>query len=188
MPTRLLDLGTRDEHLQKDLKLVDSNTITGASQTLLSYATLSHCWGPPELSVRPLRTTQNTLKKHQEGFAFRDLPKTFQDAVQLARALSIRFLWIDSLCIIQDNEEDWANESSQMAAYYENSLLTISAMSARDSSQGFNLDIASHIPPTWGHQHGALENDRKSPKILITSPSSLARYRDVQSAPLSERG
>ncbi|KAL9032058.1 MAG: hypothetical protein Q9214_008126, partial [Letrouitia sp. 1 TL-2023] len=64
------------------------------------------------------------------------LPKTFRDAIQVTRKLHIRWLWIDSLCIIQDSPEDWETQAAQMCMVYRNAHLTIAASSASNSSIG----------------------------------------------------
>ncbi|KAF5641742.1 het domain protein [Fusarium tjaetaba] len=66
-----------------------------------------------------------------------DLPQTFQDALKVARALEIPFIWIDSLCIVQDSPEDWKHEASLMAQVYANAYVTIFADAAPDSTSGF---------------------------------------------------
>ena len=96
------------------------------------YFTLSHCWG----GHQPLTTTMSTLADRKTSIAFSMLPKTFQDAVIVSRRLGERYLWIDSLCIIQDNDPDWQTQSAQMASIYENSALTIAALSAKNGSEG----------------------------------------------------
>lgn len=63
------------------------------------------------------------------------LPALFKDAVTIARRLSVRYLWIDALCIVQDSRSDWASESAQMGSIYENAYATIAATSARNSSE-----------------------------------------------------
>jgi hypothetical protein len=70
------------------------------------------------------------------GIAISSLPKTFQDAVLVANALSLRYLWIDSLCIIQDSEQDKATELPSMGDYYYGSAFNISADAAQDSREG----------------------------------------------------
>lgn len=64
------------------------------------------------------------------------LPRNFQDAIEITRQLGLKYLWIDSLCTIQDSREDWATESSRMASVYQNALVTICAMSSPDSAHG----------------------------------------------------
>ncbi|SPO05928.1 uncharacterized protein DNG_08617 [Cephalotrichum gorgonifer] len=71
------------------------------------------------------------------------LAQTFQDAIHLVRRLGIPYLWIDSLCIIQDDKEDWRAEASRMCSVYENAHLTIAATWAKDGSHGLYSDDAS---------------------------------------------
>jgi hypothetical protein len=104
------------------------------------YVTLSHCWGPRE--HQPLRTTLNpdTFSQYKAGIKIEDMPKTFRDAVELTRRIGPRYLWIDSLCIIQDSKEDWETESAKMASIYHNALLTLAASVAPDSRHGLYVD------------------------------------------------
>lgn len=87
------------------------------------YITLSHCWG----NQRIITTTSATIEDRKRNIPWESLSKTFQDAVFIARKLRILLLWIDSLCIIQDDNEDWEVESGKLGSIYENSYLTISA-------------------------------------------------------------
>ncbi|KAF3809524.1 hypothetical protein GCG54_00012808, partial [Colletotrichum gloeosporioides] len=96
-----------------------------------NYVALSHCWGHHQ----PAKTTKATL----------DLPKTFQDAITVTRALGIDFIWVDSLCIIQDDPDDWAKEASQMASIYRNAYITIAATSAAGGEEGFLYDRRRRI-------------------------------------------
>lgn len=66
------------------------------------YIYLSHCWG----GHQPLKTDVSTIEARKKGINWDELPRTFQDAVVMTRALGIRYLWIDSLCTVQDDEED----------------------------------------------------------------------------------
>jgi hypothetical protein len=96
------------------------------------YVTLSHCWGEKHI----VTTTKESLTRRKEGIEVSLLPKTFSDAILITRKLRFRYLWIDSLCIIQDDEADWQLESKKMAKIYENSALTISASAAHDAEYG----------------------------------------------------
>ncbi|KAF7870204.1 uncharacterized protein EAF02_009394 [Botrytis sinoallii] len=69
-----------------------------------------------------------------------DLPKTFEDAIEVCMQLKIRYIWIDSLCIIQDDKEDWARESVTMIDVYGSGVLNIAASSSIDGSQGCFFD------------------------------------------------
>lgn len=67
---------------------------------------------------------------------FSDLPKTFQDAVIITREMCLRYLWINSLCIIQDSEADWNREASRMGTYHWNCQFNIAAADASDCTKG----------------------------------------------------
>ncbi|KAF2443207.1 HET-domain-containing protein [Karstenula rhodostoma CBS 690.94] len=98
----------------------------------VTYACLSHCWG----SRQPLTTTTATRQQRKNGIDWHELPKTFQEALSLCSMLGLSYLWIDSLCIIQDDDDDWASEASKMAEVYSNSYLTIAASASRDDTEG----------------------------------------------------
>lgn len=96
------------------------------------YIALSHCWGEQPL----LTTTADNEIERREGIQWDLLPLTFQHAVQICAGLGIEYLWIDSLCILQGNEDDWVQESEKMASIYANSWLTIAAAAATNSTHG----------------------------------------------------
>lgn len=125
LPTRLIAVGPDN----KDPYLYETQpNETGR------YIALSHCWGPPEHP--PPRTISLNLGLRKDTIPMNDLPQTFADAVQLCRALEIDYLWIDSLCIVQDDTADWEREAAAMADVYRNAVLTFSADGAVDSSVG----------------------------------------------------
>ncbi|KAI9767487.1 MAG: hypothetical protein M1839_004498 [Geoglossum umbratile] len=124
LPTRVLDVGVPGQpHI---INLFESKGKVGR------YIALSHCWGKTPI----IKTLSTTLETFKSGMPVESLPKTFQEAILLTRRLGIQYLWIDSLCIIQDDEADWEREASQMASVYGNSYLTIAASSASDSTVG----------------------------------------------------
>jgi hypothetical protein len=84
-----------------------------------------------------LNTTLAVLPEFRKSNAWGQLPKTFQDAVTVTRKLGIRYLWIDSLCIIQDSKADWAEEAPKMSEIYGNSYVTIAAFVDVDTHSGF---------------------------------------------------
>ncbi|KAG4431568.1 hypothetical protein IFR05_012943 [Cadophora sp. M221] len=98
------------------------------------YITLSHCWGNNSATTT---TTGKTIAQHYRSISLAKLPKTFREAVEIIRALGFRYLWIDSLCIIQDDKKDWEIESAKMAGIYRESILTIAATASADSNGGF---------------------------------------------------
>jgi hypothetical protein len=96
------------------------------------YACLSHYWG----GLVPLRLTCATFKAFQQNIPWNTLPCTFQDAIEMSLMLGVNFLWIDSLCIIQDDADDWRRESGLMASIYSKAYITLAASQASDSTQG----------------------------------------------------
>jgi hypothetical protein len=82
-------------------------------------------------------TTEDNLDRFIAGKIPLPLPKTFHDAVVTTRALGVQYLWIDSLCIIQDSSEDWSDQAPRMASIYGNAYVVIAADAATNSSEGF---------------------------------------------------
>ncbi|KAF7553083.1 hypothetical protein G7046_g7209 [Stylonectria norvegica] len=99
----------------------------------LQYFALSHRWGPNETFKARER---NFKMLAEEGVLVAELPKTYREAVEATRSLGYGYLWIDSLCIVQDNKDDWHEEARRMACVYGNSVCTITALDARDSNAG----------------------------------------------------
>lgn len=131
LPTRVIAVG--DDQVPPRLVIAEPNQQA-------YYAALSHCWG----GSTPTKTITATVKEYTTSLPA-DLPKTFLDAIKVTRVLGIPYLWIDSLCIIQDSAEDWQHEASRMAQVYANAYVTIFADAAPDSTSGF-LDSPSREP------------------------------------------
>jgi hypothetical protein len=123
-PTRLIDIGLHDE---SEWKLV-LPPASGCPRPL--YITLSYRWGSEE----DFKLTEENLQSGFHGH-IKDLPQTFRDAVLVARLLSVQFLWIDRLCIVQNSKTDWDRESVEMRRVYANSSCNIAA-SASTSPKG----------------------------------------------------
>ena len=102
------------------------------------YLCLSHCWGCEQI----VTTTKSTFEKRKVAIEWGELSKTFQDAIALTRSLGFDYIWIDSLCIIQDDAADWAFESAKMASVYSNGYLTIAATRSASGSGG----LYAHTP------------------------------------------
>jgi hypothetical protein len=99
------------------------------------WAALSYCWG----GVKTMTTCIDSLSERKAGIALDGLAKTCRDAVLAARALAIPYVWIDSLCIIQDSSEDWEKEAARMCYTYENALITFAAPNSPDGNSGLFL-------------------------------------------------
>lgn len=95
LPARVLSVGFRESY--NDIKLVLSQG-TSAQSVALSY-----CWGNGEGMIR---TTKSSLTSWTEAIPWQQLPRTFQDAIRITRELGVPYLWIDALCIIQDDVQD----------------------------------------------------------------------------------
>lgn len=100
------------------------------------YAALSHRWGL--LNFTTLK--KGNINDFQKRIPPEALTKTFRDAIDICRYLDIPYVWIDSLCIIQDSAEDWAQQSALMAQIYGQCDLNIAATSAEDGSVGCFFD------------------------------------------------
>ncbi|KAK4217265.1 HET-domain-containing protein [Rhypophila decipiens] len=96
------------------------------------YAALSHCWGT---SLKCTTTTAN-LSSHKERVPWKEMPLTFQEAILFCLRLGICYLWIDALCILQDDQSDWQIQSAQMADIYQRSYVTLSATGSKSGSAG----------------------------------------------------
>ncbi len=168
LPTRVLDVTAAQ--INGKVRLIETHGMEGV------YITLSHCWGPSQ----PLPTTSATLQSHKEGILFSQLPKTFQDAVIISRRLGIRYLWIDSLCIIQGDSEDWERESSKMADVYSQSWLTIAASASTGADSGcFPVRKSSTYTPPDCLSTGLNESrsfDVKTPFHAENSPPAMLYF------------
>jgi hypothetical protein len=122
LPTRVIDVGPVDGSQEPYLfeESLYQNTFPGEQR---KYVALSHCWG----SKPWFRTTADTIDERRSRISMPDLPKTFRDAVTVTRQLGVRYLWIDSLCIVQENTSDWEKEAVRMCDYYQNALCTITS-------------------------------------------------------------
>ncbi|KAI0868529.1 hypothetical protein GGS24DRAFT_494486 [Hypoxylon argillaceum] len=166
MPTRLIELGTT-------LRVVESASIEPSR-----YVALSHCWG--KLSELERFCAFNGNIGHlKESINFNSLPKTFRDAITVARGIGINYLWIDSLCIIQDNKDDWEHELTKMGQVFSSAYCTIGASSSKSSLEGF---LNSRKPRT------CVEIGTPDKRTLYICPNIDDFHRDVDLGELNSRG
>lgn len=130
LPTRLIEIHAKHERLvhSKDVRLKERES--------LQYVTLSHCWGTDKIFTLVLGNISDLTQKIPRD----KLTKTFLEAIEVTRSLGYKYLWIDSLCIIQDSSEDWDIESLLMSDIYGGSSLTIAATGAKDGRDGCFFD------------------------------------------------
>jgi hypothetical protein len=137
LPKRVLDLAPLKEG--KDLVLLEPKSQVG------EYICLSHCWG----DTQPVRTTSSNIGSFTNGIPLAKLPRTFCDAITVANYLGIQYVWIDSLCIIQDDRGDWETQAAQMADIYGRAYLTIAGTGSVNANAGlFNVNHPSEIECT----------------------------------------
>ncbi|KAF2817515.1 uncharacterized protein BDZ99DRAFT_360764, partial [Mytilinidion resinicola] len=91
------------------------------------YAALSYCWGQISTGRDLFLTTKCNITARLSSLQMNELPQALQDAVQVSRALSVDYLWINAICIIQDDFEDWSKEASRMGTIYKHAYFTIAA-------------------------------------------------------------
>lgn len=148
LPTRLLDVGLATEPCLRLVSMKNYPRLQSAAANPFEdrYAAISYCWGAKEDAEKQLKTTRNTLQQHLSGIELQDMPQTIADAVKLCRAIGLRYLWVDALCIIQDDNDDWTRESFEMSNIYGNSFITLCVVTKTCCSAGF-LD-RQHNPKT----------------------------------------
>ncbi|THV55679.1 hypothetical protein BGAL_0005g00580 [Botrytis galanthina] len=149
MPTRLLRIDEDEKYVR--LVMTKEEVVKDSH-----YSTLSHCWGNSDI----LKLTISNLENFKDSIPLERLPKTFIEAIFVARKFSISYIWIDSLCIIQDSEEDWQTESVSMEDVYGNSSLNIMATISKNSHEGLSRP--------------------RDPKMLELCPAIHSKWKDAE--------
>lgn len=163
-PTRVIDVGTTDS---RTIRLCE---IASGSDT--RYIALSHRWGS-----FMSETLKENIESRKQFISYNELPSTFQDAIDVTRQLDVQYLWIDSLCIIQDDPDDWRRESGLMENVYSSAYCTISVRVT--SNNGF-------LRTRPARQFVKLEAGKYAPIYICEQIDDFER--DVEDAPLSRRG
>lgn len=177
-PTRLLRI--TPGRLLTGVKLVITKDILIKGP----YITLSHRWAPHAHRFPMLRSS--TVSQFQQGINVRRLPRVFQDAIELSRQLEVSYLWIDSLCIIQDEDDhsDWDRECLTMDKVYSHAFLNISATLSQSGTESLFHHCHSQalsLPPRIDiSAHG----NRKKQYIL----NSDFWHNEISDGPLNNRG
>lgn len=145
LPTRLIDVGESSEG-EPTIHLVNTAGHENPTDQFSRYTALSYCWGLSNDAQKHLKTTLSTYEKFLSSIPYHDLPHTLRDAIEVTRKLRCRYIWIDALCIIQDDvdQADWRRESVKMKEVYGHAYLTIAPISSHSSFDGF-LSCKKHI-------------------------------------------
>jgi len=152
IPSRLLFVGTEDGgenqvRLESREQVREKANFSGTEST--RYAALSYCWGSPDDVERQCKTETHSLGAWHGGIPDRYLSPVVRDAVRLTRSLNICYLWVDALCIIQDDMDDWQRESPLMGPVYSNAYFTIMVLNSSTCQQGFlTARPGEHVPPS----------------------------------------
>jgi hypothetical protein len=174
-------------------RLVDVGTTLNACPALVTlerpsdikYATLSYCWGSPADAAKQLRTTTTNLEKYQRGLPQDEMPPIILDAVAICRALDIRYIWIDALCIVQGSDGDWEEQSCQMCEIFGNSYLTICAAASRSCLEGI---LETRQPPVLTLGHASVDGSKTGGLYSLRpapfESNGIERYSIGHAAPL----
>lgn len=172
LPTRLLQIHQGSGQL--GIKLVEH----GAYEDEVRYAALSHCWGESQ----PVQLLHRNVNEFTRGIPIESLPLTFREAVELCSSLGIGYLWIDSLCIIQDSRADWERECSLMQLVYSNCWINIAATASDNSIGGLFRRGPMRQTPVF---RASWTGDLKSGDYLIDYHQFWAEALDRE--PLNQR-
>lgn len=126
LPTRLIDISSGTK------KLFIHSTSGAQEQQNVEYVALSHCWGDAQF----LKLRMTNFFELRDGFSIDELPRTWREAIAVARYLGFKYIWIDALCIIQDSSYDWSLESPLMGSVYGNCSLNLAALDGESSDEG----------------------------------------------------
>jgi hypothetical protein len=123
------------------------------------------------------------MEQFKEEIIFGDLSKTFQDAIRMTRRLGIEYIWIDSLCIVQDDKNDWLQESERMGSVYANAYITLAATWAADGSGGLDS-----IRPSSNWIEFPCDGSDEAKGHMWFTDASWTSQTDIDDAPLNTRG
>ncbi|EUC43648.1 hypothetical protein COCMIDRAFT_100330 [Bipolaris oryzae ATCC 44560] len=169
LPSRLIQL--RDEG---SLRIVKTSTIEGHEP---KFAALSYVWGTNQTFIL-LSTTEDMLTT---GFGIEQLPKTIQDAVTVTRRVGIEYIWVDALCIMQDSNEDKAQELPKMRSIYKYATVTVVASVAKSATEGFLHHVEEEYdyfiePVTIPFSANTVEPTCS--EIVLSYPAAYKRWKD----------
>lgn len=177
MPARLLAVGSIED---ASILLCDIQSSPDINSQY-KYAALSYCWGGKNFTL-----TRNTTDKLYDGIDLVNLPKTIQHAIYITRILGLSHIWIDALCIMQDDEEDKKQELPKMPAIYASAMVVISAAVAESCHQGFlhRRNICDLLERVYKlPYHSTTDKPQKGSFILSDVP-----VYDCGTDPIDKRG
>ncbi|EPE25439.1 hypothetical protein GLAREA_01351 [Glarea lozoyensis ATCC 20868] len=156
LPKRVLDVGESS---------TDPRLYLSSENEIGNWVALSYVWGGDS----DFKLTERSMSDFQTGLPSSSFPSTLRDAVLVTRALGLKYLWIDALCILQDSERDWEIQASLMGDIYKNAILTIAATSTSCVSSGFLNKRETGWNCTLPWRHPDFGETAKSP-IVVRHP------------------
>ncbi|RKL28176.1 hypothetical protein BFJ72_g12636 [Fusarium proliferatum] len=132
IPKRLLDVGQLGDPVIGLLEASDDARV--------SFAIGSYVWGnglKKNAIQRAQTTKENIGYRMASGIEVTGLPKSIQDLIEVTRQIGLRYLWLDALCIVQDDTDDAKHQFNSIAEFYKQADILISAASASDCGEGF---------------------------------------------------
>lgn len=183
-PTRLLEIFGQD-----DLSI----RLVRPVRDVVRYIALSYCWGQGDQI--PPKLCRKNRNKYKSGVTVASLPRTFQDAIYIAKRLNCQYIWIDCLCIVQDSNRDKRVEVAAMKQVYQNSFLTIAAADAESCHSGICNPRTNHDvhrtkivwENTQSHSQNAVYLKVEPGLALHDLPDFETLYAEHQSGLLSRR-
>ena len=187
LPTRLLRTGTNMDFSSDKVWLSKTRDLRDQTKDI-RYLALSYCWGGI-VNMRTLRENVHIREKY--GLQVADLPAVIRDAITVARKLKFEYLWVDSLCICQDDVQEWQEEAELMADIYGGSVFTISALSSPNANVGFLGPRQRSIVPIGSIEStGKCEehHDGDRPLLLFLREEPQELDDELRNGSLSQRG
>ncbi|KAM7183406.1 Heterokaryon incompatibility protein (HET) domain containing protein [Rhypophila sp. PSN 637] len=143
------------------------------------YAALSYCWGPPSDALTQCTITSASLSSRQVRIRKEELSPILVDAITVTRRLGLSYLWIDSLCILQDDLADWEAESAVMGRIYSNAWVTIAGLWSASCRIGF-------LDGRWSGSEGVpTKQDDEEEHVKCHSEDQQGQWYNHEVLPLS---
>ena len=161
LPKRVIDVGTADG--SSKLRLVETRRKQGR------YITLSYCWGHNEGPRPKFLLSRRNISRYKQEIPLEMLPATLRDAIFIVRRLGERYLWVDCLCIIQGDQDDWITEAANMSSIFQNSLFCLSAIDSSHNDHGILLQQPKDSTEVDLHEQGHSVGVRSKPPDLQTT-------------------
>lgn len=172
LPTRLIDVGTLGD---PRLRLVETAHEKLAN---VKYIALSHPWGDTT-QYRPFSTLRKTVDAYKVAIPYEKLPATFKDAVICTRNLNIRYIWVDSICIIQGKDGDFNEEATRMEDVFSGAFCVLAASRASNQHDGF-------LGPRAKQQFITMKRTDQKPFYVCKTINNFSK--DVIDGSLNKRG